>query len=461
MLAKEQYPRALPWWIAFFGLAYLAVLPMARTIALRNILLFILLLAAVWGLKQALAQRKNGDRLQWVRSAWPLWLWAAYLIVFPAFSTNPNVAWDNLLGQWGKGLMAMAAGAAMAWWVDQRRVGSVLALGLAAFAPVGIYLGMFLVKMLKTGAIPWAYLGIEEHHSYLGYAVAHTILLLTAAFLVVRGKIRVLLGVLVLLALVSMALTQSRAGLAFGLTAGFLVLAASLKMAGRRELWRMGLAAVSLVVLGAIAFTLATRTDARWQNIDDRLSAGMMGDAVQIECAGTDQIEPAIRARFGPGPETDHIISHVRDGDGARVVLLRAALELAGEHPWGLDGSRTAFQKRLREICPEPTYKMSHAHNGWLDTALAIGWPGVALFLLVLLYFFSLGWKNLIREEQINPWALILVATPAFWALRGLIDSCFRDHMLEMQGFLLAYAAVALARQRSPEATLTLATKRR
>lgn len=449
MLAKEQYPGALPWRIAFFGLTYLAVLPMARTIALRNILLFILLLAAAWGLKQALAQRKDEHHLRWLRAAWPVWLWAGYLIFFPIFSTNPQVAADNLLGQWGKGLMAMAAGAALAWWIGHRRVGSVLALGLAAFVPVAIYLAMFLVKMLKTGAIPWAYLGIEEHHSYLGYAVAQTILLLSAAFLVVRGKIRVLLGALVLMALISMALIQSRAGLAFGLLAGLLVLAASLKVVGRRELWRMGLAAASLVVLAGIAFTLAARTDARWQNIGDRLSAGWMGDAIQIECEGTDLVEPAIRARFGPGPKTDQIIGHIRDGDGARVVLLRAASELAAQNPWGLDGSRTAFQKRLREICQEPAYKMSHAHNGWLDTALAIGWPGVALLLLVLFYFFRLGWTNLIREEQINPWALILVATPVFWALRGLIDSSFRDHMLEMQGFILTYAAVALANVRS------------
>lgn len=442
--------------IAFCGLAYLAVLPMARTIALRNLLLAVLLLAALWTFVPALAAT-NRQKLSetWALLPWPVLLWVGYLLIFPIFSSDPAVAWDNLLGQWGKSIMALAAGATMAWWISRWRWGSPLALGLAAFVPIAVYLTLFIAKAVQTATLPWAYLGIEEHHSYLGYAVAHAVLLLSAAFLVTPGEGKAWLAGLVLLAMLSMALIQSRAGLAFGLLAALLVIAVSLRAAHARLRWQIGLMVVLMTALGGAAFAVAVKTDARWQNISTRLAAGWMGDAIDIECHGTASVEPAIRARFGEGPETEHIIRHIRDGDGARVVLLRAAMELALQHPWGLDGSRAAFWKRLREICPSPAYSMAHAHNAWLDTVLAIGWPGAFLFLAMLIYFMQLGWRHLQPQAPVNPWALVLVATPLFWLLRGVVDSCYRDHMLEMQGFLMAYAAVSLMRPGSSAEALS------
>lgn len=439
--------------IAFCGLAYLAVLPMARTIGLRNLLLAVLLLAALWTFVPLLAATSRQKlRETWPQLPWPVLLWVGYLLVFPVFSSDPAVAWDNLLGQWGKGIMALAAGATMAWWFSQRPWGSPLALGLAAFVPIAVYLALFTAKAIQTGTLPWAYRGIEEHHSYLGYAVAQTVLLLAAAFLVTPGKGKAWIAALVLLALLSMALIQSRAGLAFGLLAALIVAAVSLRAANARLRWQIGLAVLLMTALGGVSFAVAVKTDARWQNIGTRLAAGWMGDAIDIECEGTASVEPAIRARYGASPQTEHIIAHIRDGDGARVVLLRAATELALQHPWGLDGSRAAFWKRLREICPTPAYSMAHAHNAWLDTALAIGWPGAFLFLAMLVYFMKLGWRQLKPQAPVNPWALVLVATPLFWLLRGVVDSCYRDHMLEMQGFLMAYAAVSLMRSdASPE----------
>lgn len=47
-------------------------------------------------------------------------------------------------------------------------------------------------------------------------------------------------------------------------------------------------------------------------------------------------------------------------------------------------------------------------------------------------------------EKTLNLRALVLVATHLLWIVGGFTDSVFRDHMLEMQGLVLAYAAVAL-----------------
>ena len=91
---------------------------------------------------------------------------------------------------------------------------------------------------------------------------------------------------------------------------------------------------------------------------------------------------------------------------------------------------------------------MAHTHNGWIDTILALGWVGGALYLMVFSYFFVTGYTYLRSSTHINEWAIVLVALAVFWILRGLVDSVFKDHMLEMQGFVLAYAAANISLQR-------------
>jgi hypothetical protein len=175
-----------------------------------------------------------------------------------------------------------------------------------------------------------------------------------------------------------------------------------------------------------------------------QLAAGFMGNAIQIECEGTASIEDQIVAKYGTGEQSQRIIASVRDGDGGRMVLLRVGLYLSLKHPWGLDGSRQSFQKLLRMECPQPALNMAHAHNGWIDTALAIGWVGVLLYFAVLLHYGTQGFKRLRSEPELNTWAVILVALSLFWMLRAMADSVFRDHMFEMQGFVLSYALMAM-----------------
>ena len=92
---------------------------------------------------------------------------------------------------------------------------------------------------------------------------------------------------------------------------------------------------------------------------------------------------------------------------------------------------------------------MSHTHNGWLDTALSLGWIGAVLYLAVLGYFLRMGIARLRQTAPLNEWVLVLIALSLYWILRGFTDSIFRDHMLEMQGFMLFYAAGALTNQSS------------
>ncbi len=436
-------------WIAYVGLGYLAVLPISHTIALRNTLLAILLVIALW---TGWHERRMFETWR-VRSApWPILLWAIYLIAFPELSADPAVAWASFWSQWGKSLMAMLAGATVAWWVAKSGYGSIHVLAIGASVPIVLYASMLAWKTASTGVIAWGYTGIEEHHGILGYAAAQAALLLSVAWICGKGRSRTLALLLMMMAISSMVVVRSRGGLIFLLLAVVLVFAASLRNSSPERRKIIGVAALVLTLVAGAAASLAVRSDARWHGLSDRLSAGWLGDALTIHCDGYESIEDEITERYGVGDRAKRVKDSIVDGDAIRVIMLRGAVSLLLDHPWGLDGSRSSFQKRLLEICAEPTGNMSHSHNGWLDTGLAIGLPGALLYLLVLLYFLRVGLRAIdMGTPDAYPWGVVLVSTSIFWALRAAVDSCFRDHMLEMQGFLLAYAATAVYSLRAKE----------
>lgn len=432
-----QTLRSSIFWIGLFAACYVAVLPMADTIALRNVVLLALLGCLIWEFPKIRPEFKWGV---------PVLLWIAYLFFFPLIADDHLIAWQSFLGQWGRGLLAMLAGAGVAIAFTQKNRGGIFYLGLLSGISILVNLALFAWKGWTTKSIPWGYWGRETHHADLGYAAGHTVILLAAAIAAGNKKVRSLAIAVVIAAILSTALARSRAGLAFAVLGGVLVFAAAYLGGPSTQARRYVLFGLAgLLLAGAGVVGVAVKDDSRWRTMASELAAGFYGDAIQLQCKGTASIEPQIMDKYGEsGPR---VIASVQYGDGSRMVALRVGLALALKHPWGSDGSRQAFQKLLRQECPTPAISMAHTHNGWLDTVLAVGWIGAALYLAVLLYFFKQGWSHLRREKRLNEWALVLVSLSVFWVLRGFTDSVFRDHMLEMQGFVLAFAAVTLRLQ--------------
>lgn len=425
-------------WTGLFATCYLAVLPMASTIALRNVALLGLLIALGWHFSRI----KSNFRL-----GMPVMLWALYLIAFPLFSDDHSTAWQSLGGQWGRGLLAMLAGVGVASILSNKNRGLAFYLGLISSLPILVHLILFIVKAWTTSSIPWGYWGRETHHADLGYAAGQAVILLAAAIAAGPRVLRPWSAALIVACLLSTALANSRAGFAFCVLGGVSVFAAAYltRTTHRRINFLVG--ALGVIVVGTIVLAVAIQEDARWRTMTPELVAGFHGDAIQLQCEGTASIEPLIIANHGD--QAQRIINSVQYGDGSRVVLFRAGLALALKHPWGSDGSRQAFQKVLRQECANPAITMAHTHDGWLDTILALGWGGASLYLFVLLNFFRQGYLYLRDENGLSEWALVLVVLSTFWMVRGFTDSVLRDHMLEMQGFVLSFALISMRRQKT------------
>jgi len=439
-MLKEFSYRDSIFWIVLSCATYIAVLPMSETIALRSLSMLIALVLLTW----QFFKMRSFPQLPVL-----VIIWAFYLLLFPLFSQNPSVAWESLGKQWGMGLLAMVCGAGVAQLLVPYRIGSALQLGFLSCITILIHLCILAVQSLETSTIAQGW-GRETHHADLGYAAGQAVILLAASLVACKKSPKFTLIFLILACLTSTALARSRAGLAFsvfGLILVFGVAYWSQRETQKKQIFLLFgcLLIVSLLILG-----IAAKTDSRWRHMESGMTSGLLGNALQIQCLGTGSVEQEIIDEYGAGAESERIISSVNNGDGSRVILFRSGLELVWKNPWGIDGSRQAYKKLLRKECPEPVIDMAHAHNGWIDTALAIGWIGAGLYLFVLINFSKIGFKNMRNSDgELNVWSVVMFSLSVFWIVRAFFDSVFRDHMFEMQGFVMAYAyTVLLAKEK-------------
>lgn len=472
---------------AFLLLAYLAILPIANTTALRNLFLLGLLVMLVVFMCKDASKSAHSAKDFLGKPYWPLWGWLAFLCFFPLWAQQPDVAWSNLFGQWGTSVVAWVLGVGGAWMLG-RRGPSIWALAGASAFLVALHLllslmawaGLFgvappsdlpvramwralgeVIDPQSTIAwswqsFPWGFRGFDPMHGNLGYtATQAAILLLVCLFWAWQTqhlKVMAWSALGIFLCFFSVAVAYSRGSVLYQLLMLLLGLAVFFSKLRRRGVaaqdlrgWRgfrlplvlLSVSAVLVVFLGQYI-----RKDARWALMLDKAQvAFQIEDPVEFMCEG---MTPELRARVHQRLESQdpHYIDMLVDGlkgDGGRIMLMRVGWQLALEQVRGLDGSRDSYRKLMEERCGHPPAMLFfHAHQGWLDTVLALGWGGGLLWAFLLSYLAWTGWRAL-DDEKRRPWALALFLLAVFWALRGLADSVYREHNLQMQAVLLAY----------------------
>jgi O-antigen ligase len=116
-----------------------------------------------------------------------------------------------------------------------------------------------------------------------------------------------------------------------------------------------------------------------------------------------------------------------------RIAWARVAELLLLKYPFGIGVTKEAFRERV-EMDFGPT-RAAHAHNGYLDLGLAIGVPGLLLWVAFLILLLRQG-ITLLNRGQLSSIALVLLVVS--FALRSALDSVIRDHILEQFMFFSA-----------------------
>jgi hypothetical protein len=374
------------------------------------------------------------------------------------FSENFRTALSNFRGEWMHFILFSIIGSGVGLILGKMSPTKILLyLGIAFSLPLCIHLILFLIKGIQTETIPWRYIGINEIHGDLGYtALEAAILLFTFYLYQAKNKTARYSAIgLTLICILSPLLAGSRGGTGF--TALSLMLIAVFhffigpekKMGIRNKLLTGCAIAVSVLTIWMAGAAIDPN---RWgANTISRLSTGLEGNPSEVYCNGIASLEDGLKQNgVKITPEIQAGVNSVVDGDGARVMAARSGVMLMLQHPMGIDQSKQAYQIAIRQYCnDEPKIFISHTHNAWIDTALAIGIPGIVLLFLVMLQYAKLGYAACIKKTTNSPFGVALLASAVLWTLRGILDSTLRDQMLEMQAFILSLLLGVLLAQKT------------
>lgn len=468
-------------YLALF-LAFAGVLSVSGTIALRNVLHLGLVLLLLGYLCCKWGQERERTFRQAAAVPLPVWLWCAYLLLFPLIAPHPAGAWSNMIGKgmWGESILTWL----LAW-------GAILILGtkrftlwmLALVSAVPVFIHLSLTLLSWAGVLqPEFYLnpslstavesiidvvgenaplhspfqtfrmgfkGVEPMHGNLGYPASQTMCIgLAVMFKALRQgrQFRAIqAGALVCLCFVSVVIAQSRAAAYFGLfilAMGCLVYIFFLDE--ERVSQRLG-RLVRMVLIGVAAlcivffYQVVTRNP-NWHSMGDKVAIGFQVEHPKdLICDGFTSATSEFVRHHHPDKDQAYVESLI-DGlrsDGGRVLLARVGAELSATNLWGWNGGRDAYQFRIEQMCGHlPAMNFSHAHNAWINLILAVGWVGALLYAWVLLRFAKSGWSALKREQT---WAegLALLLLSTFWLARGMVDAVYQEHYLQMQAFFL------------------------
>jgi O-antigen ligase len=203
---------------------------------------------------------------------------------------------------------------------------------------------------------------------------------------------------------------------------------------------KMGLA-LAVILLGMVAIFIASKyDDGRWKNTISNLTFGFqVKEPLKAVCDGPQSLKNQFHESPELNGEVDTQINKFFIGDSSRILVALASLEVLKKYPLGIDGSKNSYSIAVDLACGHPRYfKVPHAHNGWLNMSFAIGIPGAVIYLLLLASYakYAVSFRKE-GNKNIYPEAVMLSSFAMIWILRAFFDDVHKDHMLQMQGFIM------------------------
>jgi len=373
---------------------------------------------------------------------------AYFLIHIFLISDNLTLSLKSFNQEWLKFIIFTLLGTTIGFYFsDQYNKDFFLWIGGAFSIPLLIHLFLFLLKSINESTLPYGYSGLSVSHGDLGYtALQSSIFLSIYIFSKNQAFFKKLFSLALLcICFLSPYLAQSRGGLIFVTFSTLFIFSFFWINRFKFNNYKKILIALPLLILISffsikiVSFTLSDK----WQDIGNRIEIGFIGDPISIICDGTAVIYADLEQRNIPiTQQLDNIITEINLGTATRITVARAGFDLVREYPLGINGSKDAYQIAISKNCLLPTINMANTHNGWLDLTLALGIPGLIIFIGVYFAYLKMGIDAIKNSSEKATLAGVgLSVTVIVWLLRGILDATSRDQMLEMQAFCLALFA--------------------
>ena len=362
------------------------------------------------------------------------------------FSIDFDQALRNFKSEWLKFILFSIAGIGSGYLIQNIKSPKlILYLGFLFAIPLIIHLFLCIIHGISIGKVPMGYWGINKTHGDLAYTSLQAVIFITI-FWFFQSKTpldKILSFILLSTCIMSPLIASSRGGTFFVFVSILTVLGMS-SLTHQRSQWSIKYFIITLLSIGVLilgVFKIAQSLDSqRWEGTLSRLEMGFKGDALKINCEGVEVLQNTLtKEGIEITPQISRILESIKDGDGARMMAARSAMHLITENPMGINQSRLGYEIALEKHCGyKPKIMLLNSHNGWFDTALAIGVIGAIFYLLVYLNFLKFGLKTSFGpHKELVPYGVALFSLGFMWMVRSVFDSAQRDQMLEMQIFTL------------------------
>ncbi len=411
------------------SLQYIFSLPHA--IALRKLFLLIAFVLALKFFWEALRERPK-PLMAAVLLFVALQVWM--LVVSGFIANQPLDSLSEWKGQWLSALMAFFVGIGLARALMQSSLKNpativVLSILIPIIAFLSVNALVLINGWIGAGEFIPSQAGIGDHKGVSGYLVALLEPILIADLLsrFVKGQ-RIfpvpawVISGLLIFAVGTLVATTNRNGILV-LILTFMLFAAILISEVRNQ---YSVKKIATFVLATIAFVLAIaitsyKIDTRWQSFIETIPIAWDIDHDLLWLNGDD----ASVAPVTPSGKQVDISQY------SRIAWAHEGWRMFTQHPWGMEIARDTFRKL--ELEKYGRAGMSHSHNSWIDFGLNVGIPGLILWASFLVLLARQGWAA--WQKHKDPLGLALAVLVTMFAVRGMLDSIFRDHELEQ--FLL------------------------
>jgi hypothetical protein len=415
---------ALAWFWQAWLAAVVFVFPIPHTIALRNLVLLIGLLAVLAtprGARRSLL-RPGLNPAAWALVATTAWLALHSIAVAPA----PTLALDNLRGDW---ILPLLTAALAAYAAARIRPGQAIRAVLAALIAHMLWVvgwqfqqwvGAGMSGAWPAGAVPF---GERDYQSTLnGFLVA--ILFAERLAVLSAGPVTTMFPASLSWTALSFALVadivlRTRNGTTIS---AVLLLTATVWLARRQP--RFILLLLVVASLGGASLAL----DSRWSGLHESLEVGWKSDSLYWQSG-----DPSHRPPTPSG-------TALEESAYARAAWAHQAVQAIVEQPLGLGYGRDGFG---RAVEAKYGYKgMVSSHSGWLDFALGAGLPGLALLLLSAGLAIRGGWRQFRQHDDAA--GLMLSFLVGGYVLRCLLDGHLSGWRLGLFAFTCGVLIAAM-----------------
>lgn len=437
------------WALLILSMALLFIFTLPHAMALRKLLIAAAFLASAGSFLIILRQKQN-ELITLLTIYVILQAWMLVVALFIADQPIPSLLeWK---GQWLTTTLSLVIGIGLAAMLMRGRLhqhSSTIALLVAIPITLLIIVNNIVVlyDILFHNTPLTHNNGITDHTANIGYAIALLEPILVADMLSRIGRRPPLLPVSIWITSIVLGMSvfalvtaSSRNGLLTMLLA--FVLGGIMMLSELRKIYSPKRIAAAFLILTFFILgyvSIALKSDPRWQDFAETapIAWDIDRDTNWLYSDGTNlPLTPSGRPVDGSAYN--------------RIAWAHEAWRMLLAHPWGTEIARDTFHKL--ELAKYGHAGMAHSHNGWLDFGLNFGFPGLILWATFLFLLARAGWRAWQKNKEPLGFALMLLVI--MFAFRALLDSIFRNHMIE-QFMLVAGLLIGALTFNKKQATST------